>query len=252
MIGFSCCTMAQSEIIFTNGFEIIIPLLKLNDTGITGSGDYPLGNNIGCISNMTSPQDCNVGRDATHPDPTDGIAGFSFTKLDASGTALADQSVDYATTPWSCVQDNVTGLVWEVKTPSTDVGSIHNQDNTYQWGGLTAIGRDHPDRQGIYYDGWNTLVQGSNDDTLCGFDNWRVPTVTELSSIVNRGTFNPAIDSNYFPDTDSTSFLSSSFWSSSPIANAYEHAKYITFSFGRDGIRYRDSGARVRLVRSGQ
>ncbi len=118
---------AQTDPIFKNGFEQpVIQMVKLNDTGITWSGEYPSGNNVDCTSTtITSPQDCNQGRDATHNDDSDGHAGFSFTKLDANGTPLADQSVDYATTPWSCVQDNVTGLVWEVKTTTAD---IHNKD----------------------------------------------------------------------------------------------------------------------------
>jgi len=244
----SLCATVSAQPIFKNGFEkIIIPVVKLNDTGITWSGEYSSGNLTECSNPASnpSPQDCNTGRDLTHNDDSDGHAGFSFTKLDASGTPLADQSVDYATIQWSCVQDNVTGLVWEVK--ATTAG-IHNKDNTYQWGGLTAIGRDHPEKQGVYYDpSWNELVQGSNDDTLCGFSNWRVPTVAELSSIVNKGTFNPAIDTNYFPNT-----ASSWFWSSSPFAFIPDYAWIVFFSYGYDGNDSGDSSYRVRLVRSGQ
>ncbi len=124
---------AQTGPIFKNGFELpVIQLIPLNDTGITWGGEYPSGNNATCTSNIiTSPQDCHQGRDATHNDDSDGHAGFSFTKLDEFGTPLADQSVDYAITPWACVQDNVTGLVWEVKI--TD-GSIHDRNNVYRWG----------------------------------------------------------------------------------------------------------------------
>ncbi len=237
-------TLYAQNVIFGNGFEQpVIQMVKLNDTGITWGGDYPSGNNATCTSNIASPQDCNQGRDFTHNDDTDGHAGFSFTKLDANGTALVDQSVDYATTPWACVQDNVTGLVWEVKTTTA---GIHNKDNTYQWGGDTAIGKGHPNAQGTYYDpSWNELVQGSNTDNLCGFNNWRVPTVDELSGIANQGTFNPAIDTNYFPNT-----VSSKFWSSSPIANYPYYAWIVYFDYGGVYGFIRDNGNRVRLVRS--
>ena len=47
----------------------------------------------------------------------------SYTKLDASGNDLAD-----SVTSWAMVRDNVTGLIWEVKT---DDGTIHDKDNTY-------------------------------------------------------------------------------------------------------------------------
>ena len=242
---FSNLGIAQTDLIFKSGMEY--PMVPLNDTGITWAGESSSGNNTDCTSTtITSPQDCNTGRDFTHNDPTDGHAGFSFTKLDANGTPLADQSVDYATTPWACVQDNVTGLVWEVKTTTA---GIHNKDNTYQWGGDTAIGKGHPNAQGTYYDpSWNELVQGSNaGNGLCGFNNWRVSTVAELSSIVNKGTFNPAIDTDYFPNT-----ASSWFWSSSPVANDPIIAWGIYFYDGYDYGVYRDFNGRVRLVRSGQ
>ncbi len=231
---------AQSDVLFSNGFEF---LASLNDTGITWDADNTSGNNSTCSSNLSSPQDCNYGRDDNHNDDSDGHAGFSFTKLDATGTPLPDQTVDYATTVWACVKDNITGLVWEVKTTAA---GIHNQDNTYLWGGLTAIGRDHPNRQGTYYDpSWNDLVQGSNTENLCGFDNWRLPTVAELSSIVNKGTSDPMIDTNYFPNTSPTRF-----WTSGPVANSPSKAWCLYLRNGYDGGLSRDNDFRVRLVRS--
>jgi hypothetical protein len=232
--------LAQTDLIFKSGMEFVS---RLNDTGITWAGEQPSGNNVDCTSTtITSPQDCNTGRDFTHNDDSDGHAGFSFTKLDASGTPLADQSVDYATTPWSCVQDNVTGLVWEVKTTTAD---IHNKDLTYKWGGITAIGLGHQDAEGTYYDDWDVLVNGTNTESLCGFDNWRVPMVDELSGIANQGTFNPAIDTNYFPNTVPTLF-----WSSSPVADVGSNAWVVLFDYGY-GIDYiRGIDFRVRLVRS--
>lgn len=243
IVLFSNFGLAKTDLIFKNGMEY--PMVPLNDTGITWAGEIPTGNNADCNSTtITSPQDCNTGRDVTHPDPTDGHAGFSFIKLDSSGTPLADQSVDYATTPWSCVKDNVTGLVWEVKNEIAN--DIHNNNNTYQWGGLTAIGYDHPNRKGIYYDpSWSDLVQGSNDEILCGFDNWRVPRVAELLSIVYKGTVSPTIDVNYFPN-----IVSNWFWSSSPVSDDENNAWIVYFSYGGNHDFNRDSSGRVRLVSS--
>ncbi|KAA3639932.1 MAG: DUF1566 domain-containing protein [Proteobacteria bacterium] len=233
--------IAQTNLIFKSGFEFEP---KLNDTGITWAGEYPSGSNVDCSNSIiTSPQDCSTGRDIAHNDPTDGHAGFSFTKLDIAGVPLEDQSVDYQTTPWACVKDNITGLVWEIKTTT----GIHNKDNTYRWGGITALGRDHPNSQGTYYDDWNDLVQGSNDEALCGFDDWRVPTVSELSSIANKGTFNPAIDTSYFPNT-----ASSRFWSSSPATKYLGFAWVLSFDSGFDGSAFRYYDHRVRLVHSVQ
>lgn len=231
---------AQTDVVFYSGFEGIF---VLNDTGITWAGDNPSGNNVDCNSNIASPQDCHTGRDATHNDDSDGLAGFSFTKLDTSGIPLVDQSVDYGTEPWACIRDNVTGLVWEVKT--IDNGE-HDKDNTYQWGGTSALGRDHPNSQGEYYDDWNGLINDSNNSVLCGFNNWRVPNVAELSSIVNKGIVNPSIDFNYFPNT-----AADWYWTASPNAGSSSFAWRVSFNLGFDGGSTRNTASRVRLVHSG-
>ncbi|MCB1584311.1 MAG: DUF1566 domain-containing protein [Xanthomonadales bacterium] len=221
--------LAQNELIFESGFEFIP---RLNDTGITWGGNYSSGNNATCTSNIASPQDCHQGRDATHNDDSDGHAGFSFTKLDASGNALPASA-----TQWSCVKDNVTGLIWEVKT---DDGGIHDKDLTYRWGGIT--------RQGNYgtefYDDWDVLVNGSNNENLCGFNDWRVPTAQELMSIVNIGRATPSIDTNYFPKT-----RTSSFWSASPLAYDSNWALVVGFVSGIFYFDDRNSYNYVRLVR---
>jgi len=206
----------------------------LNDTGITWGGDYPSGNNTTCTSNIDAPQDCHQGRDAIHNDSTDGHGGFSYTKLDQSGNSLPT-----AATTWSCVRDNVTGLVWEVKT---DDDSIHDKDIIYRWGGKTALGKG----SGTYYPDWDTLVEGSNTERLCGYSDWRVPTRAELEGLVHYGRINPAIDTDYFPSTPA-----SGFWSASPNMNS-SYAWYVNFYYGEACHEIRHIYLHVRLVRSGR
>jgi hypothetical protein len=57
------------------------------------------------------------GEDADYP-----INPPAYTKLDASGNAVA--------TGWVMVRDDVTELIWEVKT---DDGGIHDKDKVYTW-----------------------------------------------------------------------------------------------------------------------
>jgi len=225
--------IAQPDLIFKNGME---QFFGLNDTGITWSGNSSTGVNTGCTSNISAPQDCDSGRDATLNNDADGLAGFSFTKLDTDGNPLLANASGH-----TCVKDNVTGLVWEVKT---NIAGIHNKDNTYQWGGLTAIGRDHPNSLGTYYDGWNELVQGSNDNNFCGYNNWRVPTVEELSDLANYGTFGPSLETNYFPNTEPTVY-----WTSSPRSRVTSNAWNVYFDYSYDYYGLRSGSSRVRLVR---
>ena len=71
------------------------------------------------------------------------------------------------------VQDNVTGLIWENKT---DDDSIHDKDNTYNW-----------------YDAQDVFITTLNSQNFGGYSDWRLPTVKELISIVNRATYKEVV-----------------------------------------------------------
>ena len=238
---FLSTVFAQSEVLFKSGFEPY--RIYLNDTGITLAAESPSGFSFTCNSaTISSPQDCHTGRDVPPWDNSDGLAGFSFTKLDATGQPLADQSADYETQPWACVKDNVTGLVWEIKTATE---GLHYQYKRYKWGGLTAVGRDHPSALGEYYDDWNELVEGSNNEGLCGFADWRVPSMSELTSILALGTSDPVIDTSYFPHTDL-----SGYWTSDPFVIDELQAVGVVFSKGHHFFNSRDASNLLRLVHS--
>ena len=149
---------------------------------------------------------------------------LSYTKMDASGNDLPASA-----SSWAMVRDNVTKLVWEVKT---DDGSIRDKDNTYTW-----------------YDAWDTFIYGLNDAKFGGYCDWRLPTIKELAYLVDYSIPypGPTINTTYFPNT-----VSSYYWSST--ANAYRTywAWYVCFGNG-GGLRiYKTYDYYVRAVRGGQ
>jgi hypothetical protein len=155
-----------------------------------------------------------------------------FTKISASGLPLASYASD-----WSCVRDNVTGHVWEVKTDS----GLHSISNRYRWGGIGAeqFGTE-------FYDDWNVLVNGSYG--LCGYSDWRVPNRFDIIAASQDGERAGELMTQYFPHA------SSYFWSSS--ADEY-NSGYAWFVFFYDGYTAYHGGPRpgdvpVRLVRGGQ
>lgn len=208
-----------------------------NDTGLTWGGSATSGNNSSCAGDTIAEQDCSQGRDSTHNDDSDGHGGFSFSKLDANGSVLASSALD-----WNCVRDNVTGLIWEVKT--TD-GGIHDHNTSYRWGGVgaEAFGNE-------FYEDWNVLVNGSNSEALCGYSDWRVPHVNELEGIVSLDRSNPAIDTDYFPNTVLFGYLSKN----ASVSDS-SVAWYVHFTSGwTHSNALRDNSASlkfVRLVRGG-
>ena len=239
----------------------------LNDTGITTCSDYDYTtpDDLPCPQDGFPGQDAEFGRDAQAQAGTlvkvgGGRAGFDFTKLDANGDPLADQTVDYATTPWSCVQDNHTGLTWEVKT--TD-GGLRDANHTYTWYNSTGVndGGDPGTANG------GTCVDSSNCDTekyvaavnavgLCGQTDWRLPQKVELRSLVDHSAFTPAIDTDYFPNTnDSRETFSTAFWTISPSAFYVNIAWSVDFVSGLDyldTINGKSATRYVRLVREGR
>lgn len=229
----------------------------LNDTGITWGANYPIGNNSDCSGTEIGAQDCSHGRDVTYKDESDGHAGFSFTKLDHNGEPLANQSVNYATTPWACVKDNVTGLIWEVKTND---GGLHDMNDSYTWyntNSQTNGGEEGFADNGETCDGYN----GSNASTFCntqafvarvnvsgwcGASDWRMPTYKELQGIVSYDRVSPAIDTDYFPNTPSDNT-----WTGSPLAYTSGQAWCLNSDIGSSTILEHTDSYPVRLVRGG-
>ncbi len=229
---------------------------RLNDTGITFGGEPLTGNNSTCISTGTNiaQQDCSRGRDANPAfnSSVDGAVGFSFTKISNAGAALpASATLGSAASDWACTYDNVTGLMWEVKTTSGRRSSAH----TYTW--FSTDASNNGGAPGTAGGGTCGDVAGTCDTekyaattnalTLCGRNDWRMPHVKELESIAHFGVINPAIDGMWFPNTPA-----SFFWSGSPVAGVASYAWNVYFSNGNANFDSRSDAGRVRLVRAGQ
>lgn len=202
---------------------------RLNDTGITTGGITGMSSNGALIiSSCPDPefpgQDGDYGRDVKFNDSNDGDSGFSFTKIDLDGNPLP------ATAPkWACIKDNVTGLLWEVKT--TD-GGFRDKVNTYSWYNSSQSGIAVGTRNGGECSGANecdtsSYVTAVNSTKLCGSDTWRLPNVNELLSIAHYWK-NPGlpVDNRYFPET------AQQVWSATPHPFSQTTAWSVWFKWG--------------------
>jgi hypothetical protein len=185
-----------------------------------------------------------------------GKAGFDFTRLNANGDEQ-DANAD----SWSCVRDNVTGLVWEVKTND---GAFQDTDYTYSWYSETVNGGFAGDQTGAnatcLLANCNTAayVQAVNAQGLCGFYDWRLPTHDELFSLMHLGIADDvAIDEEYFPNTGAVTTEPLWYWTSVPSADGVnsddaQNAWALDFDSGVDNFLNKSSAVRVRLVRAGR
>jgi hypothetical protein len=111
------------------------------------------------------------------------------------------------------VTDGVTGLVWQRVVS----GFLVN------WGPAKSLCED--------------LVLG-------GWDDWRLPTVVELRSIVDHTRGNPAINSDAFPNA-----AAGVYWSASPPAYGNTVAWCVAIGYGYSSLNNVNNFARVRCVR---
>ena len=91
------------------------------------------------------------------------------------------------------------------------------------------------------------FINTVNAEKFGGHSDWRIPTADELISITDLGRYSPAIDTDYFPNT-----VSSYYWSSTTYADNTDYAWGAYFSTGMLTNNYRDNYRYVRAVRGGQ
>ena len=235
------------------------PLQALNDTGVDQQASNTL---VGPDHQGESPgQDGQRGQDIISNNGQfekagRGDVGFDFTRLDAIGDEQDD-----ITQPWSCVRDNTTGLVWEVKTNDT---GLHGQGHDYSWfldennGGYEGPAGNAGLTCSIASCDTLSFVQAVNSAGLCNFYDWRLPTYNELLSIVHFGIESgPLIDEEYFPFTDDGNSDPLWYWSSQPNADGVaedeaQNAWAMDFLSGNDNFLNKATQVKVRLVRGGR
>lgn len=89
-------------------------------------------------------------------------------------------------------------------------------------------------------------VKQINAKGVGGHNDWRMPMVPELASIVERQCFNPRMNSTVFPGAPSAIF-----WSSMEKMGTTDYAYTLDFGGGEAVATAKDHQGAIRLVRGG-
>lgn len=197
-------TSSESQKSAVDSVEItVLPMPDfdgINDTGITDCADAT-SNQLNCGLSLFPGQDGDHGRDVAASSSEfrkqgAGESAFDFSLIDENGDQIpwaeSGQSDSDAISEASCIRDNVTGLIWEIKQSS----GIRAHSSTYTWfnttgsaGGTTGTqnSTEAQCEQNTTLTSCDTQAYQNeiNRLQLCGGSDWRLPTVRELISILN-------------------------------------------------------------------
>ena len=93
---------------------------------------------------------------------------------------------------------------------------------------------------------WALALEHAQTSELAGYNDWRLPNIKELFSLVDFNRVEPAINLNIFPAT-TVEYT----WSSSPMIDFEQDAWFVNFKSGLNWFKGRSSSHVVRMVRAG-
>lgn len=174
--------------------------------------------------------------------------GLDFHGQDAQYSGPARS---YTSLAGGMIQDNVTSLIWEKKEnmdSTIDYTNPHDADNTYTW-----CNTDSNTNGG--YSGTcgasNTIefLSALNTANFGGHNDWRLPTIKELATLVELRHSSPAIEPVFAVNGQSAHY-----WSSTTNAHNPHNAWFVDFPYdSSNGLNAnKSSGYYVRAVRGGQ
>ena len=225
-------------------------VFRLPDTGITISQCYRAGSNVlsSCAGSrdptsangLNNRQDGMLGLDVTTPAAADGKLGFSYSEVPNPAGGNFPKA--------DCVKDNLTGLVWEVKTNLGLRGgrvTYTNYDSTTTLQKSNGVGGYIAPTTAEVNATTNSIgyKNAINANSLCGYSDWRLPTPNEVISIMDFGVAfpGPAVDPVWLPNV-AAGFV----WAATPSHLSPQRAWLGSFDYG--GVVLEDSRDLLRGI----
>ncbi|MBT2152805.1 DUF1566 domain-containing protein [Pseudoalteromonas tetraodonis] len=125
------------------------------------------------------------------------------------------------------VSDTKTGLMWQ----RCNYGQVYNSETTSCDGDTQSLN-------------WQASLKGALNDTTANYNDWQVPSIKELASIVDHRCTDPSINAGIFLATQSQNY-----WSNTSGISNINSAWVYQFSSGLNSLHAKTSNVYLRLVR---
>jgi hypothetical protein len=172
------------------------------------------------------------------------LPGDRYALFAVDGTAATSDGLH------ACIEDLRSGLTWELKS---DQPGLHDWSNTYSWYNPSQAHHEIDYRgtedggkcAGSQCDIWS-IVGAANQEAICGYSDWRMPTKDEFFSIsdVRKAKTPPTTNTQFFPLTQSAEY-----WTANDYSFQPDSAWAWNFLYGHDRVDWKSSAKFVRLVR---
>jgi hypothetical protein len=169
------------------------------------------------------------------------------TSYGAAGDTTKGVTRSYIDLGNGVIKDQKTGLFWEKKS---DDGGIHDKDLLFSW----STGAPYT-ANGLAF---TVLLAALNTQKFGGFSDWRLPTITELQTLVDFARNQPSVDVKFNTGCVAgcsvltcSCTLSAGYWSSTTVEYYPTFAWDLFFDFGAPDVADKTQVAYVRSVRGG-
>lgn len=175
----------------------------------------------------------------------------SSTPVADDGRVRAGRAMRFADGSDGTVTDLATGLMWEKKCDCD--GGLHDFRASFAW-----AGDDGDEDETIW--SWLESINEEGGGGFADHDDWRIPTVQELVTIVDYERFNPSAATEFdaaqcglgcddLGDSACSCTEMNSYWSSTAYADGSHAAVAVGFNLGLVGDLSRHEHLPVRAVR---
>ena len=125
------------------------------------------------------------------------------------------------------VSDSETGLMWQ----RCSYSQTYNEDTELCEGSTPSIN-------------WQEALRGAKNDTTADYDDWQVPNIKELASILEHSCTEPSINEDVFLGTKLQNY-----WSNTSGVSTMSSAWVYQFDSGLNSLHAKTSNVYLRLVR---